>query len=154
MSGLMGSPAQPSGRAIVTSKLGWAGVAAVGYGLRTDVLGFQNGIRLELEGNFRSNDVNKVKEFGQNLARSTGVTRSYGAIANVYGDVFVGRFAGVAVTPYLGLGVGFADDALANEAKDRRRLRRGRDRRHKANRECYRRCHILAIALHQGLSRS
>ncbi len=109
MSGLMGSPAQPSGKAYATSRLGWAGVAAAGYGFRTDVLGFQNGIRLELEGNYRGNDIRKLKEFGQNLSNSGGTTRTYGAIGNIYADVVLGRFAGVQVAPYLGLGVGFAN---------------------------------------------
>jgi outer membrane protein OmpA-like peptidoglycan-associated protein len=109
MSGLMGSPAQPSGKAIATSQLGWTGVAAVGYGLRTDMLGFQNGIRFELEGNYRGNDIRKLKEFGQNLSQVSGTTRSYGAIGNIYADVVVGRFAGVQVAPYLGLGFGFAN---------------------------------------------
>ena len=109
MSGLMGSPAQRSGRAVANSEIGWAGVAAVGYGWRTDVLGFQNGIRLELEGNYRGNDISKLKEFGQTLSRSGGTTRTYGAIGNVYGDFPIGSIAGVALTPYLGAGVGFAN---------------------------------------------
>ncbi len=108
MSGLMGTPAQPSGKAIITSRIGGAGVAAVGYGWRTDLFGLRNGLRLELEGNIRANEVNKVKEFGQTLSRSGGYTRTYGAIGNIYGDVHVGSFAGISVAPYLGLGVGFA----------------------------------------------
>ncbi len=109
MSGLMGSPAQRSGKAVATSELGWTGVAAVGYGWRTDWLGFRNGLRVELEGNYRANDISKLKEFGQNLTRVSGTTRSYGAIANVYGDFPVGRLAGVALTPYIGAGMGFAN---------------------------------------------
>ncbi len=109
MSGLMGSPAQRSGKAYVTSQIGWTGVAAVGYGWRTDLMGMQNGIRLELEGHYRGNEVNKMKEFGQNLTRTSGTTRTYGAIANVYGDVSLGQVAGVSVAPYLGFGVGFAN---------------------------------------------
>ncbi len=109
MSGLAGTRAQPSGRALGTSQVGWNGVAALGYGWRTDAHGMRTGLRLELEAHFRNNDINRLKEFGQNLARTGGTTRSYGAIVNGYADLQLGRYAGVTVTPYLGLGLGFAN---------------------------------------------
>jgi outer membrane protein OmpA-like peptidoglycan-associated protein len=109
MSGLMGSQALPSGKAVATSRIGWTGIAAVGYGFRTDVLGFQNGIRVELEGNFRGNDIRKLKEFGQNLSNSGGSTRSFGVLANVYADAVLGSYAGIQVAPYLGVGLGYAN---------------------------------------------
>jgi outer membrane protein OmpA-like peptidoglycan-associated protein len=85
---------------------GYAGVISVGYG-------FGNGLRLELEGNYRQNDVDTVKAAGiGRLARSTGTARSYGAMVNALYDFNLGGIA-----PYVGVGAGYVihehDDAGA-----------------------------------------
>ena len=75
---------------------GWAGVLSVGYG-------FGNGLRLELEGSYRQNEVDTVKAGGVGaLARSTGTARSYGVMVNALYDFNLGG-----VAPYVGAGIGY-----------------------------------------------
>jgi OOP family OmpA-OmpF porin len=94
---------------------GYAGVISVGYG-------FGNGLRLELEGNYRQNDVDTVKAAGVGrLARSTGTARTYGGMVNALYDFNLG-----AVAPYVGVGIGYVvhehDDAGASVGTSRVRL--------------------------------
>ena len=88
----------PTGSFNVGFDLGFAGVAAVGWG-------FGNGLRLELEGNFRQNEVDQatVRGFGGN---SGGRSRTYGAMVNVLYDF--GTQSNWPVLPYLGVGGGYA----------------------------------------------
>jgi outer membrane protein OmpA-like peptidoglycan-associated protein len=88
----------PTGSFNVGFDLGFVGVAAVGWG-------FGNGLRLELEGNFRQNEVDQatVRGFGGN---SGGRARSYGAMVNVLYDF--GTQSNWPVQPYLGVGGGYA----------------------------------------------
>ena len=79
---------------------GFVGVFSIGYG-------FGNGWRIEAEGNFRQNDIDKVGGFrGSNFTNTAGgMQRSYGAMGNVLYDF---RFPGVPwVVPYIGGGVGY-----------------------------------------------
>ncbi len=102
MSSLMGSLALSGGRADIRSALGVVGVAAVGYDF--------GGPRVELEGNYRSLNVQRIREFGRSLTDVSGNTRSYGAMGNAYYDISLGRFGAIGsarVTPYVGAGVGF-----------------------------------------------
>src|SRR5690349_1144475 len=70
----------------VESSLGWVAVGSIGWG-------FGNGLRLELEGNYRNNDVDRV-----NFAEGgpiAGVSRSgyistYGAMVNALYDFNLG----------------------------------------------------------------
>ncbi|MBC7430609.1 MAG: OmpA family protein [Rubritepida sp.] len=80
---------------------GFAGVFAVGYGLG-------NGIRLEVEGNYRQNDVRKIRGFsGAGLGtRADGEQRTYGVMGNAYYDFNIPYFPWF--TPYVGAGVGYA----------------------------------------------
>jgi OOP family OmpA-OmpF porin len=85
---------------------GYVGVLSAGYG-------FGNGLRLELEGSYRQNDVDTVKAAGiGRLGRVTGTARSYGVMFNALYDFNLGGFA-----PYVGAGVGYQihkhDDAGA-----------------------------------------
>ncbi len=97
-----------SGRdATVRLDEGFMGLANVGYG-------FGNGIRLELEGNYRQNDVSKIGGFagrGRTSAfgNTSGTQRQYGGMANAYYDLDLYKFGllGYALTPYVGAGVGY-----------------------------------------------
>jgi len=91
---------------------GYVGLANVGYG-------FGNGIRLELEGNYRGNDISKIGGFSGRGLSGNGVTsafgatsgtqRQYGGMANVYYDFDLYKFGllGYALTPYVGAGAGY-----------------------------------------------
>ncbi|MEO3473194.1 OmpA family protein [Roseomonas sp. CAU 1739] len=79
----------------ISFEWGWAGVLSVGYG-------FGNGLRLEVEGNYRQNDVDSISSNSGNLPRTTGTVRSYGLMANVLYDFVLGP-----VMPYVGVGAGY-----------------------------------------------
>jgi outer membrane protein OmpA-like peptidoglycan-associated protein len=70
---------------------GFVGVASVGWG-------FGNGLRLEIEGNYRNNTVNSLPA-GTLLS---GREQKYGAMVNLLYDFNLGW----PVSPYVGLGVG------------------------------------------------
>ena len=78
-------------------KLGWGGVISLGYG-------FGNGVRVEIEGNYRTNDVDSLSGGGQSLSGSGSVS-SYGVMANALFDFDLGP--GSFITPYIGLGAGY-----------------------------------------------
>jgi OmpA-OmpF porin, OOP family len=84
--------------------LGWAGVASVGWG-------FGNGIRAEVEGNFRSNEVDSIRGFGlAPVARTGGFQYQYGVMGNLLYDFDPG-YLGLGpsyIQPYLGVGAGYA----------------------------------------------
>ncbi|WP_376097561.1 OmpA family protein [Roseomonas sp. CCTCC AB2023176] len=90
------------GNAKVQYELGFVGLASIGYG-------FGNGLRAEIEGNYRQNDVDKVRNIGAAGLNATGRSRSYGAMANVFYDFDFATF-GIPVPsyiqPYIGAGVG------------------------------------------------
>ncbi len=79
---------------------GFGGVISLGYG-------FGNGVRAEIEGNYRQNDVDSVSGFtGVATPRSTsGTARSYGIMANALYDFDMG--AGSFFHPYVGIGAGY-----------------------------------------------
>lgn len=79
----------------ISFEWGWAGVLSVGYG-------FGNGLRLEVEGNYRQNDVDGISTSAGNIPRTTGTVRSYGLMANVLYDIVLGP-----VVPYVGVGAGY-----------------------------------------------
>ncbi|WP_372622973.1 OmpA family protein [Falsiroseomonas sp.] len=86
----------------VSFDLGWVGVLSLGYG-------FGNGVRAEIEGNYRQNDVDEIKGFG-GTTNAGGTARSYGVMANAFYDFDLGpaaEFAGVRFMPYVGVGVGY-----------------------------------------------
>jgi outer membrane protein OmpA-like peptidoglycan-associated protein len=87
----------PSG-AKVTGNGGFAGLVNVGYG-------FGNGFRVELEGNFRQDDMNfRPKTFNGVGINGGGNFQTYGGFVNALFDFDVG--AGW-VYPYVGVGVGY-----------------------------------------------
>jgi outer membrane protein OmpA-like peptidoglycan-associated protein len=79
---------------------GYVGVLSLGYG-------FGNGVRAEIEGSYRENEVDSVSGF-PGLARplrSDGTARSYGVMANALYDIDLGP--GSFVMPYVGVGAGY-----------------------------------------------
>lgn len=88
----------PSGGFNASFSVGFVGVISVGYG-------FGNGLRLELEGNYRQNEVDQVAATGFS-GSSGGTARTYGVMANVLYDF--GATSRWVVQPYLGLGAGYA----------------------------------------------
>ena len=90
----------PSGNFNASFDMGFAGVLAVGYG-------FGNGLRVELEGNFRYNEVDSVtaRGFG-GAASSGGRVKTYGLMVNALYDF--GATDNWVVQPYLGIGAGYA----------------------------------------------
>ncbi|WP_237216231.1 OmpA family protein [Falsiroseomonas oryziterrae] len=84
--------------------LGWVGVISLGYA-------FGNGIRVEIEGNYRENSINGISGFNGIAAprNQGGDVSSYGVMANVFYDFDLGwNFGGFAIVPYLGAGAGYA----------------------------------------------
>jgi outer membrane protein OmpA-like peptidoglycan-associated protein len=81
----------------VNFEWGYAGVLSVGYG-------FGNGLRLEVEGSYRQNDVDAIKGAAPvgRLNRVGGNASSYGAMFNVLYDFNLGP-----VAPYVGGGIGY-----------------------------------------------
>ncbi|UPY38115.1 OmpA family protein [Sediminicoccus sp. KRV36] len=89
-----------AGRGQAIFEPGFVGVFSIGYG-------FGNGLRIEAEGNFRQNDIDKVGGFrGAGFTNTAGgMQRSYGAMANMLYDF---RIPGVTwMVPYIGGGVGY-----------------------------------------------
>ena len=78
---------------------GYTGVLSLGWG-------FGNGLRMEIEGSYRQNDVSDVKYNTQVLPGSTGTVTSYGAMANILYDIDIGGALG-GITPYVGVGAGY-----------------------------------------------
>jgi outer membrane protein OmpA-like peptidoglycan-associated protein len=87
------------GRAIFEP--GFVGVGSIGWG-------FGNGLRVEVEGNYRINDLDKIGGFpGAGLRNTASGTQStYGVMGNVFYDF---RIPGVPwFIPYIGGGAGYA----------------------------------------------
>ena len=83
-------------------EIGYVGVLSLGWG-------FGNGLRAEIEGNYRSNDVSDTKVSGasiQDRASGSGTAVSYGAMANILYDFNLGSALG-GIVPYIGAGVGY-----------------------------------------------
>jgi outer membrane protein OmpA-like peptidoglycan-associated protein len=78
--------------------VGGTGVASVGYGLG-------NGLRIELEGNYRYNEVNGFTSGGIGGKSSNGFQEKYGAMVNALYDFDVGI---PGFYPYVGAGAGYA----------------------------------------------
>lgn len=77
---------------------GVAGVGSVGYG-------FGNGVRVELEGNYRYNRPDSFRNAGPGIRSIGGREQKYGPMANVLFDLDVGS---PYVFPYIGAGAGYS----------------------------------------------
>ncbi len=84
-------------------ELGWGAVASLGWG-------FGNGVRAEVEGNYRENEIDSIRGFGlAPIARTGGFQRTYGVMGNAFYDFDPG-FLGIGpsyVQPYVGVGAGY-----------------------------------------------
>jgi outer membrane protein OmpA-like peptidoglycan-associated protein len=83
-------------------EVGYVGVLSLGWG-------FGNGLRAEIEGSYRSNDVSDTRVGGASVANrgsGTGTAVSYGAMANILYDFDLGSSLG-GIVPYIGGGVGY-----------------------------------------------
>lgn len=91
---------------------GFAGLASIGYGLG-------NGLRFELEGNYRQNDISHIGGFSGPGVTGNGVPgafhgnngtfRQYGAMVNALYDIDLNPYGiNMPVVPYVGLGVGWS----------------------------------------------
>lgn len=77
-----------------TFQTGYVGIGSVGYG-------FGNGVRVELEGNYRRNDYGR----GSAAFQTRGSEEKYGAMVNALFDLDVGS---PYIYPYIGVGAGYA----------------------------------------------
>jgi outer membrane protein OmpA-like peptidoglycan-associated protein len=91
---ISGVPGVRSGRAEFEG--GIVVLGSLGYG-------FGNGLRLELEGSYRSNDVDKVVLGGVRASTARGRQETYGIMANVLFDIDLGLGF---MYPYIGAGAG------------------------------------------------
>ena len=78
---------------------GYAGVISLGWG-------FGNGLRAEIEGSYRSNDVSDLTLNNVAQRGGTGTATSYGAMLNVLYDINLNGMLG-SITPYVGVGAGY-----------------------------------------------
>ena len=78
---------------------GWAGVLSLGWG-------FGNGLRAEIEGSYRQNEVSDISFAGIPGLTEKGNAKSWGAMANVLYDFNLGSSLG-GITPYIGGGLGY-----------------------------------------------
>ncbi|HET8997066.1 MAG TPA: OmpA family protein [Acetobacteraceae bacterium] len=87
----------------IVGNTGFAGVGSVGWG-------FGNGLRAEIEGDFRSNGIRHFQSPGLPTAAS-GSVRNYGVMANVLYDVNLPYFSSIpfmsGFQPYIGAGAGY-----------------------------------------------
>jgi OmpA-OmpF porin, OOP family len=100
----------------IDTDTGPLGILAVGWG-------FGNGLRAELEGSYRSNDVSSVATLRTNgllepLAGVQGDLRSEAVLANLVYDIPLKA----AVTPYLGVGIGYQHSQFATKGAGRASL--------------------------------
>ena len=79
-------------------KSGFVGVGSLGYG-------FGNGVRVELEGNYRYNRPDSFRNLGPGTRSVGGREQKYGPMANVLFDLDIGS---PYVFPYIGAGAGYA----------------------------------------------
>ena len=89
------SPAFPSGRD--RFDVGYAGIGSAGYG-------FGNGVRVELEGNYRDNTLQHFR--GTSFPSEAGGSQeNYGGMVNALFDMDIGKNW---LYPYFGVGAGYA----------------------------------------------
>ncbi len=81
---------------------GWVGVGSLGYGIG-------NGIRMEIEGDFRTNHPRSSYPV---RSSSDGSEVKYGAMFNALYDFDLIGISGYGVAPYLGLGAGWSHNKL------------------------------------------
>ncbi len=89
------------GNTTIKSDWGYATVGSIGWG-------FGNGIRAELELNYRNNAISSGTVGGRGATSTGGTIHQYGVMGNAFYDLNLGlNVAGVGITPYLGAGIGY-----------------------------------------------
>ncbi len=78
---------------------GYIGILNLGWG-------FGNGLRIEIEGNYRRNDTDGHTLLDKSRQPPVGTASSYGGMANVLFDFDLGGIL-LGLTPYIGAGVGY-----------------------------------------------
>ena len=78
---------------------GWAGVLSLGWG-------FGNGLRAEIEGSYRQNEVSDISFAGISGITEKGNAKTWGVMANMLYDINLGTRLG-GITPYIGGGLGY-----------------------------------------------
>ena len=78
---------------------GFGGVLSLGWG-------YGNGLRAEIEGSYRKNEVSDHTLFWQKKSGAMGTAYSYGVMANVLYDIDL-RGALGGISPYIGAGAGY-----------------------------------------------
>jgi outer membrane protein OmpA-like peptidoglycan-associated protein len=86
---------------------GIVGLGSVGWG-------FGNGLRVELEGNYRENDGRSVGSVSGPATWVRGSSEKYGAMINALYDFDLSPYGISFVTPYLGVGAGYAHEDLTS----------------------------------------
>ena len=97
------SPGPNARQTRLSTDVGEVGVGSIGYG-------FGNGLRLEVEGDFRHNQVRQWSGYTQPTTAG-GDQYSFGAMGNVLFDMDIGLNW---LYPYIGAGAGFADTHFDN----------------------------------------
>ena len=90
--------------------VGWVGLVSLGYA-------FGNGVRVEVEGSYRENDINGISGFNGIPAPRTqsGDVYSWGVMANVFYDFNLGwNYGAVGIVPYIGAGAGYVQQSWDN----------------------------------------
>ncbi len=100
---VLASPGLGLGSKHLATNIGEVGVGSVGWG-------FGNGLRLEVEGDFRHNRVRQISGY-PSPAQSGGDQYSYGGMVNALFDMDIGYNW---IYPYFGLGAGIADSQLSD----------------------------------------
>jgi len=89
------------GQTNVKSEWGYAAVGSIGWG-------FGNGVRAELEVNYRNNGIESASVAGRGATSTGGTIHQYGVMGNAFYDFNLGlNVAGIGITPYLGAGAGY-----------------------------------------------
>lgn len=88
-----------TGKDTIDFSWGYVGVLSVGWG-------FGNGLRAEIEGSYRQNDVSGISRSNMSQAGASGTATSYGAMLNVLYDFDLNGALG-GLTPYVGIGGGY-----------------------------------------------
>ena len=107
-----------AGNAALQSRYGWAGVGSLGWAL-------PNGLRVEIEGDYRNNQFAHGRDFGF-PAGAGGREIKYGPMFNVLYDMtnLLAQTTGLTVpyfAPYVGVGVGYQWAHLSGFSHFRRR---------------------------------
>lgn len=97
------SPTNPAGTNEATFDGGWAAIARIGWGFGEIAPGI--GLRAELEGNYRDNDVDSIRLGSAAQTGVGGSQQTYGAMLNALVDFDLGLGF---LYPYLGAGIGWA----------------------------------------------